>query len=286
MLALDAGLSHAGAIVMSATTFAGSAQFAAASILDDGGGVVGAIVAALLLNARYVPLSMAVASIFPGSRRRRLVESQLIVDESWALAGRSGRFEYGVLVGAGILLYVLWVGGTALGTVVGDLLDPEAIGLDAAFPALFLALLAPYLRDAPCAPDRRRRRGDHARPTAGRASGRADRRRRLRRTDRAPPMTWIVIAVVGALTILFKASGPVLLGTRELPPRVASVVELLAPAMLAALVVTQTVGGDRELVFDERLLGVAAGGIAVWLRAPLVVVMVVAAATAALVRLF
>ncbi len=99
-------------------------------------------------------------------------------------------------------------------------------------------------------------------------------------------MSWIVIAVVGALTILFKASGPVLLGTRELPPRVASVVEVLAPAMLAALVVTQTVGGDRELVLDERLLGVAAGGIAVWLRAPLLVVMVVAAATAALVRLF
>ena len=75
------------------------------------------------------------------------LESQLIVDESWALAGRSGRFEYGVLVGAGLLLYVVWVGGTALGTVIGDLLDPEAIGLDAAFPALFLALLAPYLRN-------------------------------------------------------------------------------------------------------------------------------------------
>ena len=99
-------------------------------------------------------------------------------------------------------------------------------------------------------------------------------------------MTWLVIAAVGAATILFKASGPVLLGTRELPPRVASVVDLLAPAMLAALVVTQTVGGDRELVLDERLLGVAAGAIAVWLRAPLVVVMVVAAATAALARLF
>ena len=98
-------------------------------------------------------------------------------------------------------------------------------------------------------------------------------------------MTWVVIAAVGVGTILFKASGPVLLGTRELPPRVASVVELLAPAMLAALVVTQTVGGNRELVLDERLLGVAAGAIAVWLRAPLVVVMVVAAATAALVRL-
>ena len=147
VLALDAGLGAAGALVMSATTFAGSAQFAAASILEDGGGAAAATVAALLLNARYVTFSLAVASIFPGSRRRRALESQLIVDESWALAGRSGRFEYGVLVGAGLLLYVLWVGGTALGTVAGDLLDPEAIGLDAAFPALFLALLAPYLRD-------------------------------------------------------------------------------------------------------------------------------------------
>jgi len=146
LLAIDAGLGASGAIAMSATTFAGSAQFAAASILEDGGGAAAAIIAALLLNARYVPLSLAVASIFPGSRRRRAVESQLIVDESWALAGRRGRFEYGVLVGVGLVLYVVWVGGTALGTVIGDLLDPEAIGIDAAFPALFLALLAPYLR--------------------------------------------------------------------------------------------------------------------------------------------
>jgi len=97
---------------------------------------------------------------------------------------------------------------------------------------------------------------------------------------------WLVIAVVGAVTMVFKAAGPVMLGRRELPPRVASVVEVLAPAMLAALVVTQTVGGDRELVFDERLAGVAAGAVAVWLRAPLIAVMVVAAATAALIRLF
>src|SRR5688500_13723322 len=125
VLAADAGLSPVATVVMSATTFAGSAQFAAASVLETGGGAVAAIVAAVLLNARYVPLSVAVASIFPGSRRRRLVESQLIVDESWALAGRSGgRFEYAVLVGAGLFFYVLWVGGTAAGTLVGDLLDP------------------------------------------------------------------------------------------------------------------------------------------------------------------
>jgi branched-subunit amino acid transport protein len=99
-------------------------------------------------------------------------------------------------------------------------------------------------------------------------------------------VTWLVIAVVGGVTIAFKAAGPVLLGNRELPERVASVVDVLAPAMLAALVVTQTVGGDGEIVIDARLAGVVAGGVAVWLRAPLLVVMVVAAATAALIRLF
>ena len=146
VLAIDAEMGGAAAVVMSATTFAGSAQFAAASILDTGGGAPAAIVAAVLLNARYAPLSIAVASIFPGSARRRLLESQLIVDESWALAGRSGRFEYGILVGVGALFWLLWVGGTAAGTLVGDLLEPTAIGLDAAFPALFLALLVPYVR--------------------------------------------------------------------------------------------------------------------------------------------
>ena len=98
-------------------------------------------------------------------------------------------------------------------------------------------------------------------------------------------MSWLVIAVVGAVTIAFKASGPVLLGRRSLPDRVSAVVDVLAPAMLAALVVTQTVAGDREIVLDERLAGVAAGAAAVVLRAPLLLVMTVAAATAALIRL-
>jgi branched-subunit amino acid transport protein len=98
-------------------------------------------------------------------------------------------------------------------------------------------------------------------------------------------VTWLVVAVVGAGTVACKAAGPVLLGRRTLPPRVAALVDVLAPAMLAALVVTQTVGGDGELVVDERLAGVAAGAVAIRLRAPLLVVMLVAAATAALLRL-
>ena len=148
VLAESAGMSAAAAVVMSGTTFAGAAQFAAASVLETGGTLAAAIVAAVLLNGRYVALSITVASIFPGGRLRRLAESQLIVDESWALSGRSGRFEWPILVGAGLVFYVLWVSSTALGTVIGGALgDPNALGLDAAFAVLFLALAVPYLRE-------------------------------------------------------------------------------------------------------------------------------------------
>jgi branched chain amino acid efflux pump len=147
LLAESAGMSTSAAVVFSATTFAGSAQFAAATILEDGGTALAAVVAAVLLNARYAPMSVAVAGLFHGPAWRRLVESQLIVDESWALAGRSGRFQRHVLLGAGLLLYVLWTTSTAAGTVVGDRLgDPSTYGLDAAFAALFLGLALPYLR--------------------------------------------------------------------------------------------------------------------------------------------
>jgi 4-azaleucine resistance transporter AzlC len=147
VLADAAGMGMVAATVMSATTFAGSAQFAAATILDDGGTVLAAILAAVFLNARYIPIGVTVASIVPGSRLARFVEAQLIVDESWALSGRSGRFEWQILAGAGLLLYVLWVAATALGSLAGGVLDdPDALGFDAAFAVLFLALAAPYLR--------------------------------------------------------------------------------------------------------------------------------------------
>lgn len=148
VLADAAGMGAVAPIVMSATTFAGSAQFAAASILDDGGGVAAAVTAAVLLNARYAPISISVAPGFRGSLPRRLLESQLIVDESWAISHRGGgRFDHPVLLGAGLLLYPCWVGGTVVGAVGGELIgDPNELGLDAAFPALFLALLYPMLR--------------------------------------------------------------------------------------------------------------------------------------------
>lgn len=149
VLARAVGMGPVAPIVMSATTFAGSSQFAAASILGTGGTVAAAIVAAVLLNARYAPMSVAVGPGFEGGPWRRLGASQLIVDESWALSARGGgRFDVPFLLGAGLTLYPCWVGGTALGVLAGDFVgDPARLGLDAAFPALFLALLAGQLEE-------------------------------------------------------------------------------------------------------------------------------------------
>jgi 4-azaleucine resistance transporter AzlC len=148
VLAQAAGMGASASIVMSLTTFAGSAQFAVVSVLGAGGTAAAAIGAAVLLNARYAPMALAAAPVFRGGKLRRLLESQLLVDESWALARREGGFDRRVLIGAGAGLYVGWSGGTAIGVVAGDsLADPATLGLDAAFPALFLALLAPLLKN-------------------------------------------------------------------------------------------------------------------------------------------
>ena len=149
VLADEAGMSAVAAIVMSLTTFAGSAQFAVASILGAAGGVVSAIVAATLLNARYAPISVSLAPVFVGGPIRRLFESQLIVDESWAMSRREdGRYDRKLLVGGGLVLYACWVSGTVVGAIAGEALgDPAALGLDAAFPALFLAILVTQVHD-------------------------------------------------------------------------------------------------------------------------------------------
>ncbi len=147
VLAKVAGMGSVAPIVMSATTFGGSAQYAAFSVLDAGGGAAAAIAAAVLLNARYAPISISVGPVFEGPAWRRFLEAQL-----------------------------------------------------------------------------------------------------------------------------------------KLPTPVIGVVSLLTPALLAARVATKLLGGDRELVLDERLAGLAAAVVALVLRAPILVVVVVAAATTAIAR--
>jgi predicted branched-subunit amino acid permease len=131
-------------IVMSAFVFAGSAQFGALAVLAAGGGVLAAVAAGVLLNARYVPMGIAIGpSIEASSPWRRGLIGQAMIDYSWAAAARGGgRFDWRFMVGATAPAYPCWVGGTAIGVFAGDLIgDPEALGLDAIFPAFFLALL-------------------------------------------------------------------------------------------------------------------------------------------------
>ena len=92
---------------------------------------------------------------------------------------------------------------------------------------------------------------------------------------------WLVVTLVGAATIVLKGVGPVFLAGRELPRTLSDVLLMLAPALLGALVVTQLVGGDREIVLDERLLGIAAAVVGILLRLPLLAVVIIAAAVTA-----
>jgi branched-subunit amino acid transport protein len=97
---------------------------------------------------------------------------------------------------------------------------------------------------------------------------------------------WTAVLVVGVATIAIKAAGPILAGDRQLPTGVSRVLDLLAPALLAALVATQAFASDESLVLDERGAGLLAGAAAVLLKAPLLVVILVAAVTAAGLRAF
>ena len=95
---------------------------------------------------------------------------------------------------------------------------------------------------------------------------------------------WLVVIGVGIGTLAIKAAGPVLLGGRALPIRIGSVVALLAPALLAARVVSASVASGSQLVADARLIGVGAAAVALALRAPILIVVLVAAVAAALAR--
>ena len=149
VLARSLGWGILAPIVFSVIAFSGSAQFAVAAVLGAGGGAVAAIVAAVLLNARFGPMGVAVAPYLKGGPLRRALEGQAVVDSSWALASRGGgRFDREFMIGATIPQGVGWIVGTAIGAMGGNFIgNPERLGLDVIFPVFFLALLAEELRD-------------------------------------------------------------------------------------------------------------------------------------------
>lgn len=151
LLAAGAGWGAAAAITMSFVAFSGSAQFGAASTLARGGSLLAALVSAMLLNARYLVMGADIAPQLPGGWFRRLVESQLITDASWAIGRSAGSSMR--LVGAGVLSRLAWTLGTAAGALGAQQLASGSamftrLGLDAVYPAFFLFLLVEWLRSA------------------------------------------------------------------------------------------------------------------------------------------
>lgn len=143
VLATGAGMSEPAAVLMSMIVFAGSAQFTAVSIVAAGGTIGAAIVAAAMMNSRFLPMGVALAPSLPGRAPLRALQGQTVVDASWAMALREdGSFDRWFLFGATAVQYVTWTLGTLAGSVGGSLLgDPDRLGLDAIYPAFFLALL-------------------------------------------------------------------------------------------------------------------------------------------------
>lgn len=149
VLAREAGMSVAQAVVMSAVVFAGSAQFAVASIVATGGTALAAMSAAALMNSRFLAMGIALAPSLPGGPAKRALQGQTVVDASWALANRGdGTFDRWLLFGTTAPQYVAWVGGTAAGALLGDLAgDLDRFGLDVVFPGFFVVLLVTEVKN-------------------------------------------------------------------------------------------------------------------------------------------
>jgi branched chain amino acid efflux pump len=133
----------AATLVMSVLVFAGAAQFGSVAVLAGGGGIATAVIASILLNARYLTMGIALAPSLRVGWLRRAGYGEAMIDASWAMANRGGgRFDPVFMLGATLPSYPAWVAGTAIGLFAGDLIgDPADYGLDALFPAFFLALL-------------------------------------------------------------------------------------------------------------------------------------------------
>lgn len=149
VLAVGAGLSPAQACVMSMLTFTGASQFAFVGVLAGGGGALAAIAPAVMLAVRNAAYGLSLSPILPARLRDRALLAHLVIDESTAMArAEDDRLAARrAFLATGISVWLCWNAGTFAGALLGGgLSDPRALGLDAMFPAAFLALLAPQLR--------------------------------------------------------------------------------------------------------------------------------------------
>ena len=149
--AVAAGGTVLQACAMSLLVFTGASQFTAVSVIDSGGTTGSALGSAMLLAVRNGVYGLTMAAELRGSLGRRLVAAQLTIDESTAMATAQDtpahrRAAFWITGGS---VYVFWNLGTLFGALLGSSVDPVTYGLDAAFPAGFVAMVAPQFRTAP-----------------------------------------------------------------------------------------------------------------------------------------
>jgi len=138
-------------MVLSVAVFAGAAQFMFVGLVASGGNPIAAAVTGLLVNVRHVPFGFAVGDLLGKGWARRVAGSHLMVDETvaFALLQRDPERRRAVYWACGISLFVCWNLGVMIGAFGGSVVnDTDAFGMDAAFPAVLLALVLPSLRDA------------------------------------------------------------------------------------------------------------------------------------------
>ena len=149
VLAVAGGLTPAQACVMSMLVFTGASQLAFVGVLATGGGALAAMAPAVMLAMRNAAYGLSLVTVLRGPLRRRALEAQLVIDESTAMARAEDdpRAARRAFLATGVSVWICWNAGTLAGALLGGGLgDPRALGLDAMFPAAFLALLAPQLR--------------------------------------------------------------------------------------------------------------------------------------------
>jgi len=149
VLAVASGLSPAQACVMSMLVFTGASQFAFVGVLAGGGGALAAMGPAVMLAVRNAAYGLSLTSILPARLRDRALSAHLVIDETTAMARAQSDPDAArrAFLATGVSVWVFWNAGTLAGALLGGGIgDPRTLGLDAMFPAAFLALLAPQLR--------------------------------------------------------------------------------------------------------------------------------------------
>jgi 4-azaleucine resistance transporter AzlC len=147
VLSVSAGASVLQTCLLSLLVFTGASQFSAVSVISAGGSVASAVSGGLLLAARNGVYGLALSPSIKGSLARRMLAAQFVIDETTAMtsAAPDQRSKDWAFWSCAVMLFACWNLGTLIGALAGSSIDPETFGLDAAFPVVFVAMVAPHL---------------------------------------------------------------------------------------------------------------------------------------------